>query len=60
MLGNNMFFFRELDLLNSVVRVGFDERQGSLKIIMNVFDTTALHFQLMYTRVNKMIILVIT
>ena len=44
MLVNEVCYFRKLDLFNSIVRVRIDEGQGSLKIIMNIFDPTALDF----------------
>ena len=44
LLVNEVCSFRKLDLFNSVVRVGIDGGQGSLKIIMNVLDPTTLDF----------------
>ena len=55
MLVNEMCPFRKLDIFNSV---GIDGG-GSLKIIMNVFDPTALNFpprNQKYIEVNKVII----
>ena len=44
MLVNEVCSFRKLDLFNSVVHVSIDGGQGSLKIIMNMFDPTALDY----------------
>ena len=45
MLVNKMCLLRKFDYLNSVVLVVIDGGQGSLKIIMNVFDPSASDFQ---------------
>ena len=62
MLVNEVCSFRKLDLFSSVVRIGIDGGQGSLKIIMNMFDPTALDFQSRkqkFTGFNKVIMLCI-
>ena len=51
-LVNEVCSFRKLDLFNSVIHVGIDGGQGSLKIIINVFDPTAIDFQPKNWKVN--------